>query len=132
MLPATVTGCSSGSTASAADSQVAAAPAGPGRVGVAQFASVITMPGVQIIDVRTPEEFASGHIAGAVNIPVQSAEFGTRIAALDPAGQYAVYCRSGNRSQPAVEAMKNAGITTIYELDSGTRGWTSEGQPLVK
>ena len=133
VVPAAVTGCSSDSTASAADSQVAAAaPAGPGRVGVAEFASVITMPGVQIIDVRTSEEFASGHIAGAVNIPVQAADFAAQIAALDPAGRYAVYCRSGNRSQPAVDAMKDAGITNIYELESGTKGWTSEGQPLVK
>jgi len=133
VLPNSVTGCSAGPTASATESAVVvAAPGGFGRVGVAEFASVVTTPGVQIIDVRTPEEFAAGHIAGAVNIPVQAADFGAKIAALDPAGQYAVYCRSGNRSQPAVAAMKSAGITAIYELGSGTKGWASQGQPLVR
>lgn len=137
VLPAALTGCSSQSTASAqepagASAGVVAAPTGPGRVDVAQFASVITRPGIQIIDVRAPEEFASGHITGAVNIPVQAADFATQIRALDPAGQYAVYCRSGNRSQPAVEAMQAAGITNIYELESGTKGWAAEGQQLVR
>jgi len=129
VLPAALAGCSSGSTASASE---AVAVAGPQRVGVAEFASVLTQPGIQIIDVRTPVEFDSGHIAGAVNIPVQSADFAERIARLDPAGQYAVYCRSGNRSQPAVAAMKDAGISTVYELASGTNGWAADGQPLVR
>jgi rhodanese-related sulfurtransferase len=129
MLPAALAGCSSGPTASASE---AVAVAGPQRVGVAEFASLLTRPGIQIIDVRTPAEFDSGHIAGAVNIPVQSADFAERIARLDPAGQYAVYCRSGNRSQPAVSAMKDAGISTVYELASGTNGWAADGQPLVR
>lgn len=129
VLPAALAGCSSGSTASASES---AAVAKPERVGVAEFASVITRPGIQIIDVRTPAEFDSGHIAGAVNIPVQSADFAERIARLDPAGQYAVYCRSGNRSQPAVAAMTDAGLSTVYELASGTNGWAADGQPLVR
>lgn len=131
VLPAALAGCSSGSTATASES-VAVAVAGPQRVGVAEFASVITRPGIELIDVRTPAEFESGHIAGAVNIPVQSADFAERIARLDPAGEYAVYCRSGNRSQPAVAAMKEAGISTVYELASGTNGWAADGQPLVR
>ena len=126
-------GCSTETTATA--EQVAEAPAGQlpfGRVGVAEFATVITEPGVQIIDVRTPEEFADGHIRGAVNIPVQQPGFAARVAQLDPKGTYAVYCRSGNRSQPAVAQMKDAGITDIYELASGTKGWTADGQPLTQ
>ena len=105
---------------------------GVARVDVAEFATIITEPGVQIIDVRTPEEFADGHIRGAVNIPVQQPDFAERVAALDPAATYAVYCRSGNRSQPAVAAMRDAGITNIYELQSGTKGWTAAGQPLTR
>jgi phage shock protein E len=103
----------------------------PVRVGAAEFADVIQMPGIQIIDVRTPEEFAGGHIRGAVNIPVSGPDFAARIAELDPAASYAVYCRSGNRSQPAVAAMTDAGITSIYELADGTRGWVTAGQPLT-
>ncbi len=129
-LPLTVTGCSSDSTASAAPSAVQ--QAGPGRVGVAEFVTVIAEPGVQIIDVRTPEEFADGHIAGAVNIPVQAPDFAARVGRLDPEATYAVYCRSGNRSEPAVATMNNAGLTSVYELASGTRGWAAAGQPLVR
>lgn len=135
-----LSGCSSDSgvseTAAAAEVQGPAAPveapAAPVRVGVAEFANVIADPGVTIVDVRTPQEFAEGHIEGAVNIPVELPDFMDRVSELDPAGTYAVYCRSGNRSQPAVAGMASVGINGIYELESGTTGWTSEGQPLVQ
>ena len=135
-----LTGCSSDSgateTAAAAEVQGPAAPieapASPVRVGVAEFANVIASPGVTIVDVRTPQEFAEGHIEGAVNIPVELPDFMDQVSQLDPSGTYAVYCRSGNRSQPAVAGMSSVGINGIYELESGTTGWTSEGQPLVK
>jgi phage shock protein E len=106
-------------------------PAAPVRVGVADFAAVIATPGVTIVDVRTPEEFAAGHIEGAINIPVEYPDYMQRISELDPNGIYAVYCRSGNRSQPAVAGMVDVGITGIYELESGTVGWSQAGQPLV-
>lgn len=126
-----LTGCSDRSAATAVE-QVSAAQLAPGRVGVAEFAAVIAKPGVQIIDVRTPSEFAEGHIRGAVNIPVQQADFAERMAQLDPNATYAVYCRSGNRSKGAVEQMRSAGFGTIYELAAGTNGWTAEGQPLTR
>ena len=138
-----LSGCSSdsGATETAAAAEVQGptspvapveAPAAPVRVGVTEFANVIADPGVTIVDVRTPQEFAEGHIAGAVNIPVELPDFMDRVSELDPAGTYAVYCRSGNRSQPAVAGMASVGINGIYELESGTTGWTSEGQPLVQ
>lgn len=121
-LVALLTGC-------ATTTQAAGAGA-PQRVGVAEFAKVIEQPGVQIIDVRTPAEFADGHIAGAVNIPVQQPDFSERVARLDPKATYAVYCRSGNRSKAAVAQMQGAGITHIYELAEGTNGWTAAGLSL--
>ena len=108
-----------------------AAPTSPERVDAAAFATVVTSPGVTIIDVRTPEEFAAGHIDGAVNYNVEGPDFATQVATLDPAGTYAVYCRSGNRSQVAVDAMSQAGITGIYELESGIVGWEAAGYPVV-
>lgn len=131
-----LTGCSSDSAETTATVQGPAAPVAkpdaPVRVGVEEFAGVVASPGVQIIDVRTPEEFAEGHIAGAVNIPVEYPDFMDQVSQLDPNATYAVYCRSGNRSQPAVAGMSSVGITGIYELESGTTGWTGEGQPLVQ
>ena len=108
------------------------APESPVRVGVLEFAEVITDPSVTIVDVRTPQEFSEGHIDGAVNIPVELPDFIDRVSELDPSGTYAVYCRSGNRSQAAVAGMTDVGINGIYELESGTNGWASEGQPLVQ
>jgi len=129
-----LTGCSASEATAADPGPVVPAPAAapfPVQVGVDEFAGLLDIPGVQIIDVRTPAEFASGHIAGAVNIPVQQADFAERVARLDPSDVYAVYCRSGNRSRPAVEAMHNAGITTVYELESGIVGWTSAGRAVT-
>lgn len=141
-LTITLTGCSSDSGDSNTDSAAEVTtsetvgvavekPAAPVRVDVTEFSSIVTSPGIQIIDVRTPEEFAQGHIEGAVNFNVEGADFATQIATLDPAGTYAVYCRSGNRSQPAVGYMAGQGITGIYELESGTVGWDEAGLPLV-
>ncbi len=132
-----LSGCSSdtGASETAAAVEVqgpVSAPDAPVRVGVAEFANVIASPGVQIVDVRTPQEFAEGHIEGAINIPVEFPDFIDQVSQLDPAATYAVYCRSGNRSQPAVAGMASVGISGIYELESGTTGWTAEGQPLVQ
>jgi len=133
ILTGGMSGCSTDSSASASNADPAAVAGSTSvvRMGVTDFETVLATPGVQIIDVRTPAEFADGHIPGARNIPVQSADFTEQISGLDPAGTYAVYCRSGNRSQPAVAAMQQAGISTIYELASGTKGWTAAGKPLT-
>jgi phage shock protein E len=121
-LTAALAGCSPDPTATAM---------APVRVGVAEFAELIERPGILIVDVRTPEEFAGGHIRGAVNIPLSGPDFAAQIAQLEPAASYAVYCRSGNRSQPAVDEMTEAGISSVYELKDGTAGWAAAGQPLV-
>lgn len=70
-----------------------------------------------VIDVRTPEEFASGHLDGAVNIDLSAADFDDRIAALDPSAAYVVYCRSGSRSAQAAARMADLGFDDV--LDAG-------------
>lgn len=71
---------------------------------------------VPVIDVRTPEEFAAGHIPGAVNIPLDDIE--TDIASVigDKNAPFALYCRSGNRSGQALMLLENAGYTTMVNL----------------
>ena len=128
-------GCSSdsGSTAAVQDPGTSAqAPASPERVDAAVFSEVVARPGVTIIDVRSPEEFAAGHIEGALNYNVQGPDFMSQVSSLDPAGTYAVYCQSGNRSQVAVAAMSEAGVNGIYELESGISGWQGAGQRVVQ
>jgi phage shock protein E len=68
-----------------------------------------------VIDVRTPAEFAAGHLAGAQNIDVEASDFKDRIAALDPKAPYLVYCRSGRRSAIAAQQMVDAGFGDIVD-----------------
>lgn len=75
--------------------------------------------GAVLLDVRTPEEFASGHIQSAINIDFQNPSFAEDVKKLDTSKPYFVYCRSGNRSGKAVSFMKENGFTKIYELQGG-------------
>lgn len=63
-----------------------------------------------VVDVRTPGEYAAGHLDGAVNIDFQSASFADDVADLDTDAEYVVYCQSGHRSAQAVAVMENAGL----------------------
>ena len=76
-----------------------------------------------ILDVRTPEEFASGHIPGAVNIPNES--IGTQKPAElpDTQQQILVYCRSGNRSKQASQKLADLGYTNVLEF-GGIKTWS--------
>ncbi len=89
-------------------------------------------PNVTLIDLRTPEEFAQGHIEGAILVDATAPDFATRIATLPKDGYYFVYCRSGNRSRTAVNEMRAIGFQNIVELEGGTNAWTKAGKKLVR
>ena len=84
-----------------------------------------------IIDVRTPEEFSEGHIAGATNVDFRSDAFSDEINKFDKDKEYVVYCRSGNRSRGALEVMTEQGFTLIHHLSSGIIGWTDAGYSVI-
>ena len=92
---------------------------GATNMGASDFIAKIGESGVVIVDVRTPEEFAAGHLPGAVNLDVSAATFDSQIAALDKNVAYAVYCRSGNRSTIAVGKMSDAGFTNLFNFNKG-------------
>ena len=98
---------------------------------VNEFAQKIADPAVVILDVRTPAEFASGHIAGAVNVDFESGSFDQDIQKLENSKTYAVYCRSGNRSGQATSIMAKDGFGSIFNLNGGVLDWAALGQPLV-
>ena len=100
-------------------------------VGVDEFAHTATSSGTEVIDVRTPAEYAAGHLQGATNIDVEGGAFSQGIAGLDKSKTYAVYCRSGNRSKTATQQMADAGFTHVVELDGGINAWIAAGQPVV-
>lgn len=85
-----------------------------------------------VIDVRTPAEYASGHLQGAVNIDIESPSFATQIAKLDKNGTYVVYCKSGNRAGQAVTAMKAIGINNVTNAGGYTDASKATGLALVK
>ena len=64
-----------------------------------------------VVDVRTPSEFAEGHLDGALNIDWQGANFASEISNLDPAADFVIYCRSGNRAGQAISYMQSNGFT---------------------
>lgn len=64
-----------------------------------------------VIDVRTPEEWAAGHLDGAVRIGIADADFAQQLGTLDKSADYYIYCRSGNRAGQAIDYMKSAGFT---------------------
>ena len=76
-----------------------------------------------VIDVRTEEEFAAGHLPNAINISYLSYDFWDRIEQLDPEANYYVYCRSGRRSVRTCTLMKNGGFKNIFNLDGGLNSW---------
>lgn len=84
-------------------------------------------PDPQILDVRTPEEFASGHIDNAKNANWLSADFVVNAEKLDKSKPVFVYCKSGGRSQKAVEKLNELGFTTLYQLDGGILKWDAAG-----
>ncbi len=63
-----------------------------------------------VIDVRTPEEFAQGHLEGAINLDLTAPDFHEKIARLDPNRTYYLYCRSGNRSGLATQLLRERGL----------------------
>jgi rhodanese-related sulfurtransferase len=80
-----------------------------------------------LIDVRTLEEFASGHIEGSVNIPVE--EMPGRLDEIPGDAPVVVYCRSGNRSAAAARILTEAGYAPVYDL-GGIQDWVAEGLPI--
>jgi phage shock protein E len=90
-------------------------------------------PDAQILDVRTKEEFASGHLEKAKLIPWTDKDFSERVKKeLDPAKPLLVYCRSGRRSADASAQLAKLGFKNLRGLDGGIIAWTKDGLPLAK
>ncbi len=107
-----------------------AAPQGvkPGVVDVST-AMALRAGGMRVVDVRTPAEFAAGHVPGAVNIPFD--ELARRHAELGPPSTpVLLYCRSGRRSAIAVEVLRGRGFDRLYDFQVFDR-WVNAGGPVV-
>ena len=87
---------------------------------------------IVVLDVRTPEEFGSERIAGAINVDFRAADFAEKLAALDKDQTYLVHCAAGGRSAKSRDIMQKAGFTSIYHMDGGMGAWESAGKPVEK
>ena len=96
-----------------------------------EFQKVIADTTVQVVDARTADEYAEGHIARATNIDVLQADFAEKASALDVKRTVAVYCRSGRRSKKAARILADKGYRVV-ELDKGFIGWSEAQLPIVE
>ena len=86
--------------------------------------------GAKLIDVRTPEEYATGHAPGSVNLPLDSIFAGTKPSD-DTSTKVYVYCRSGNRSAQAAQKLRDLGFASITDI-GGLTDWQSLGGSLIQ
>jgi phage shock protein E len=96
------------------------------------FAEVIEQPNVVLVDVRGADLYAEGHIPGAINIPAEGGSFVEDIEALPDGVTYAIYCKSGPKTDVAVKIMERIGATPIVTLEGGINAWEAAGLPTTK
>lgn len=96
-----------------------------------EFEKGIAKADVQVLDVRTPGEFFSGHIKNALQADWNDQqEFERRISFIDKNKPVYVYCLAGGRSAAAADKMRKSGYSNVYELKGGTNAWRAAGKPL--
>ncbi len=139
----TLVAASCGSDESATDAVTATTAAAPDDVAGDSIEGIGTIspqdaaaladdpPGdLVVLDVRTPEEFAEGHLDGAVLVDFYDADFAAQLTALDPDVPYLVYCRSGNRSGQTLAIMDELGFESAVDVDGGIVAWANAGLPI--
>ena len=89
--------------------------------------------GIQLLDVRSKDEWDEGHLKGAKLLPISEDDFaGKAKAILDPKKPVLVYCRSGKRSERAAKDLRKAGFAPVYEMEGGILAWEKAGKPVEK
>jgi rhodanese-related sulfurtransferase len=89
-------------------------------------------PDFVLLDVRTQKEFDEERIAGAVMVDYNSPSFRDNIAKLDRGKTYLVYCRTGNRTNGAVKAMRELGFPNVIVFPGGITKWKEAGFPTTR
>ncbi|MEO6258794.1 MAG: rhodanese-like domain-containing protein [Thermoanaerobaculia bacterium] len=84
---------------------------------------------IRLIDVRTPGEFESAHIAGAYNVPLDALGEHASEIATNPQTDFVLICQSGNRARKAEEALRGSGLTRLHVLDGGMNAWLAASKP---
>ncbi len=109
-----------------------AADQGVAHVDAAGAAKLLADKKVLVLDIRTPKEFAGGHIAGATNLDFYAADFESRLGQLDKSKTYLVHCAVGGRSTKSLAQFKKLGFQSVVHLDGGFKAWQKAGKPVEK
>jgi len=106
---------------------------GQQKLEPAAFEKELQTSGAQavLVDVRTPEEFGTGHLQGAQNIDFRAADFEAQINKLDPNKTVFLYCASGGRSEEAAALLTRKGFKSVREMKGGIIAWRNNGLPLA-
>lgn len=94
------------------------------------FETKALQAGVQLIDVRTPAEYQTGHIANATNINFNDPNFKTLMEKLDKNKPVAVYCAAGGRSGKSAALLTQMGFKTVFDLQGGMGAWKAKGKKV--
>lgn len=100
-------------------------------ISVEEASKMMNEGDVIFVDVRSLDEFSTGHIEGALNIDVSSVGFDEKIAELDKSKTYVVYCQSGRRSARSSELMVDVGFKTVYNVLGGVSEWKNSGYDVI-
>ena len=87
---------------------------------------------VQLVDVRTPEEYQEGHLKNALNYNINGSDFDTELSKLDKTKPVMVYCLGGGRSAEASEIMEKKGFSEVYNMQGGIMKWNAANKPTDK
>jgi len=87
---------------------------------------------ILLIDIRTPQEYAQGHLPGAKLINYYDADFMQKMSKLDKSKDLYIYCRSGHRSGKAAQYLKTTGFPKIYDLKGGINNWYQNNMKIIK
>lgn len=101
-------------------------------LSVDEFEKGIAKGDVQILDVRTPDEYGQGHIENAKLMNFYDSDFEEQLKTLDPKKPVYVYCRSGGRSGNAKNMMEQLGFAEVYNLDGGMMAWSGSGKAVAR
>lgn len=129
-----VNACSGAASGETPEQEAAIGVAGYyAEVSAKEAAEMISQsPDLVVLDVRTPEEFAQGHIDGAINVNLRGDDFLEQLAQLDHAATYVLHCKSGTRSAEALEVMKAQEFSSIVHMSEGFDGWTAAGLDIAQ
>ena len=102
------------------------------HIDLEEFKDKMDEGGYELVDLRTPVEFETGHLEGAYNIDFTAPEFMAVLEQMDKEKKYLLYCRTGNKSEQTLDLMQERGFKESYNMVGGIVDWSDEGFDVVK